>query len=150
MFREGKAFKVSPEEREKIMAILKNFLELKEEVLLAVVFGGFLENRKIHDIDVGVYLDSSKFEDWLDMLSFSEELSKEISEKIEIPVDIVLLNEAPQWLRYRAFKGIILVDKNPILRISLVNAAKENILIQAITRKIFKINHTSRSVQLSS
>jgi len=63
MFREDKAFKISSEEREKMIAILKNFLELKEEVLLAIVFGGFLENRKIHDIDVGVNLDSSKFKD---------------------------------------------------------------------------------------
>ena len=63
MFREDNAFKISPEEREKMIAILKNFLELKEEVLLAIVFGGFLENRKIHDIDVGVNLDSSKFKD---------------------------------------------------------------------------------------
>jgi len=110
MYREkiDKVFRLSPKEREEILVKLRELLESRDEVVLAVVFGGFLEDRDFHDIDIGVYLDPSKFDYWLKMLDFLDEISEELSKQVSIPVDHVLLNEAPQWLRYKnAVKALL-------------------------------------------
>jgi len=110
MYREerSKVFRVSSREREKILVKLRELLRSRDEIVLAIVFGGFLEDRDFHDIDIGIYLNPLKFNNWLEMLNFLDEISEKLSKLVNIPVDLVLLNEAPQWLRYKnAVKALL-------------------------------------------
>lgn len=42
-----------------------------------------------------------------------------------------MLNHAPTWIKYGALEGMIIVDMNPVLRVSLKLAAIDNVLLEA-------------------
>ncbi|HDI75452.1 MAG TPA: nucleotidyltransferase domain-containing protein [Thermoprotei archaeon] len=147
MFREiGKAHYIPPEEKKKIVEKIRRVLSTEENIVFATIFGGFLENRAVHDIDIAVYL--AKITDFLEDQLWAQKLSQKLSKTIKLPVDIIILNYAPLWLTYRALKNkIILVDKNPILRTQLYLTAIDNKTIATIHSTPYKKNpkHQSNS-----
>lgn len=120
-----KARSLPVEEREAVIREISKALEAKEEVIFAVVFGGFLERPVFRDLDVGVYLRSYQG-DAIDAAVYAERLSAELTKRTGIPVDVVVLNHAPMWLRFKALKGRVIVDKDPVLRLALWLAAMDN------------------------
>lgn len=112
-------------EREAIIGLLSTILEARGDVVFTVVFGGFLERPVFHDLDLGVYLRDFKG-DAIDAAVYAENLSAELTKQVGVPVDVVMLNYAPMWLRLRALKGRVIVDKDPLLRLALKLAAIDN------------------------
>jgi len=121
----GKTYSLPIEEREAIINRLCELLKSKSEVVFAVVFGGFLEKQLFRDLDLGVYIKNFRG-DIIDAAVYAEKLSAELTREIGIPVDVVVLNYAPMWLRLRALKGKVIIDKDPILRLALKLAAIDN------------------------
>ena len=74
---------------------------------------------------MGVYLGGFRGDD-IDAAVYAEKLSVELAEQAGVPVDVVVLNYAPMWLRLRALKGRVIVDKDPLLRLALKLAAIDN------------------------
>ena len=132
MFRRklGRVYSLSTEEREVIIERLRRVLELRGDIAFAVVFGGFLEKPFFRDVDLGVYLKGFQG-DIIDAAVYAEEASAELTREIGIPVDVVVLNYAPMWLRLRALKGKVIVDRDPMLRLALKLAAIDNHIISS-------------------
>jgi len=120
-----KARSMPMEEREAVIKLVSRALEERKEIVFAVVFGGFLERPVFRDLDVGVYLGGFRG-DAIDAAVYAEGLSVELTKRAGVPVDVVVLNYAPMWLRLRALKGRVIVDKDPLLRLALKLAAIDN------------------------
>jgi predicted nucleotidyltransferase len=109
---------------EDIKGIIQYF-KGRDEVSALYLFGGLAEDRKTaeSDIDIAVLIDESK----LKRKNF-ELLKKKyyaVSPTFSIrPVDIVILNTAPPFLKHQVLKtGRILFDRNRKLRVRFTTNA---------------------------
>ncbi|WP_169696958.1 nucleotidyltransferase domain-containing protein [Staphylothermus marinus] len=88
-------------------------LSRRDEVLLAVIYGGFIEYESFRDIDVAVFtgykIPYSRVQE------YEDQLSEELEELVKIPVDVRVLDYTPSWFRVRALEGIVVVEKIPAL-----------------------------------
>lgn len=115
---------VSEELREIVLSQLKTALEARREVLLAVVFGSFVECSLARDVDVAVYLPGNV--DILEAAAYAEGLSAELSKVVGLPVDVVVLNFAGEGLLMRVMlKGRPLVVRDSRLATGLYLLAVE-------------------------
>ncbi len=106
-----KLFRVTEQLRSRVLAALKEELSKEQRILLAIAFGGFIEARYTRDVDVAVYIQDPRgaIEDY----GYAEELACKLTGKTRVPVDIVVLNYAPDPILNNALtKGIPLVVKN--------------------------------------
>ena len=127
-----KWYELGPEEREEAAKKLAEALRREERVALAFLFGSFLEGV-FRDVDVAVYLSGEA--DLLDAAAYAEELSSRLTTLVGLPVDVVVLNFAPTWLRRRAFSGKELVVKDELLYAALwANALDEELGLTALSR----------------
>jgi hypothetical protein len=127
-----KWFELGPKEREKTVKKLAEALRREERVALAFLFGSFLEGV-FRDVDVAVYLSGEV--DLLDAAAYAEELSSRLTTLVGLPVDVVVLNFAPTWLRRRAFSGKELVVKDETLYAALwANALDEELGLTALSK----------------
>jgi predicted nucleotidyltransferase len=127
-----KWFELGPEEREEAAKKLAEALRREERVALAFLFGSFLEGV-FRDVDVAVYLFGEV--DLLDAAAYAEELSSRLTSLVGPPVDVVVLNFAPTWLRRRAFSGRELVVKDELLYAALwANVLDEELGLTALSK----------------
>ena len=103
-----------PASKEVILQKVKTLVYEHEEIIFAYLFGSFTEKEDYRDIDLAIYLDETHPR--VSNLFYDIELSREIEEIVKIPVDIIILNYAPDRLVYRASKGLLLKDKDEELR----------------------------------
>ncbi len=104
-------YKLSLEEKLKILEKIREELEKHEEIKLAIVYGSFLKSYPFRDIDIAVYVVTDR-----DLLDYKFELEEKLENKISYPVDIAILNEAPPWFVRKVLKeGKILIQKQPLL-----------------------------------
>ena len=112
---------VSREEREAIVAKVREVLE-DEGVLLAILFGSFVELDSFRDIDLAVY--TRDYED----LSFIFRLANRLEEELGYPVDVVPLNIIPPRFRhYILTKGVVIVEEKPGLYEALLAQTMDEI-----------------------
>jgi len=90
-------FEASEELRKRVFEELARIFEEMDGVLLAVVFGSFVEARYFRDIDVAIYLEHVEG----DTLELSWRLSDELSQRLGYPIDVKILNDAPPDIRLR-------------------------------------------------
>ena len=109
-----KPFKVAQELRERVRVKIKEILKFREEIILAILFGSFVEKNFARDIDLAIYL--VKVTDLYDALEYSETLAKILKSEIGLPFNIVVLNFADEGLLMRAIlNGVKIIDRNPLL-----------------------------------
>ena len=96
-------------------SIIKNsvvkFLEPRDDIALAFLFGSVVNRDSFHDIDIAVYfvkdLPSSNY------LDLRLELQLGLEKVLKKDVDLVILNNAPPFLRYKILKhGILIIEKD--------------------------------------
>ena len=100
---------------EKVKAILDR------EIIFCYIFGSFLNSENFNDIDIAVYLkeDSPYLHDrWYDI-----RVALKIEREIGIPVDLIIINRAPDHLIYDISKGKVIIDKDEDLRIDFITRA---------------------------
>jgi len=115
--------------KEIVIKKVKALIKARDEILFAYLFGSFAEQESYHDIDLAIYLDESD-------LFYDIELSGEIEKILQIPVDIIILNHAPDRMVYRASKGLLLKDENEELRIDfLLHRWKKYLDFQEVIKK---------------
>lgn len=106
---------VSTEQRERLTQQLKDLLQPRPEILLAVLHGSFVTGGPFRDLDLALFLDS----DALGREAFRDyELEQGVRWSIDLglPVDVRLLNDAPVTFRYHALKGeVLLVRQSELL-----------------------------------
>ncbi|MGH2453016.1 MAG: nucleotidyltransferase domain-containing protein [bacterium] len=108
-----------PEERERRTLRLAEVLAREEVVLFAYLLGSFIEGRAFEDVDVAVFLNPAH-RDALDPLSVQLDLAARLEEAIGLPVEVVLLNDAPLGLRAAALRGRLLDSRDEAGRVALL------------------------------
>lgn len=107
---------------------LRELLEREGGVLLAVVFGSFVELESFRDIDVAVYSESES-------LDHMARLSAELELKLGVPVDLVPLRELEPRFRWKVLtKGVIVVEKRPGLYEALLSMTLDELRLLEIAR----------------
>jgi predicted nucleotidyltransferase len=87
---------------EKIRQVLE-----KEDVLLAVIFGSFVEMDSFRDVDVAVYSTNKN-------LKFYLRLGVRLEDELSLPVDVVPIDFLPAKFRhYVLTKGKVILEKQP-------------------------------------
>ena len=105
-------FEVDEERRREILSRIARAVEEIDGVLLAIVFGSFVEAKYFRDIDVALYLKHVEGDD----LELSWRLSDELSKRIGYPIDVKILNNAPPEIRAKILeRGLVIYAKNPRL-----------------------------------
>lgn len=89
-------------------------LQPKEYILFAYIFGSFIAETSVNDIDIGLFIHG---ENPKSLLTLEFELELELENTIGFPVDIRIINNAPVSFIYNVLKsGVVIVDKNISLR----------------------------------
>ncbi len=91
-------------ERERIRQKLREALTGRPEVRFAHLFGSFLLEGGFEDVDVAVYLQPDALYG-KDALQIAFDLASELERAVGMPVDVVVLNDAPLALRFEALRG---------------------------------------------
>lgn len=109
-------------EKREIIKLLKEAFNNIDEVSLAIIHGGFIECRVFRDIDIALYLSSIPLRE--DVL---EEVREALEKKLNIAIDIQVLNYAPPRFILKALrKGLVIVEKIPGLKgILFIHAVEE-------------------------
>lgn len=100
------------EEEDRILAILRDRLSVRREILFAYVHGSFLEGRSYRDVDVAVFLDPAQVGPprWR---RYELDLAVELQLSLRLAVDVRILNDAALAFRYHATAGLPLVVRDP-------------------------------------
>lgn len=99
------AFKYYSKPKEEVVSKLEKALRHEKNILLAIVFGSFVEFNKYRDIDLAVYTLRKD-------LGYLAKLSAKLELKLGIPVDVVPIDEAPVTLRYKILtKGTVILER---------------------------------------
>jgi len=105
------------EKRYQIIHLLSETLSNRRGLAFAYLYGSFLEDSPYHDIDVGIYW---KHTAMTGIEGNSLDLGGILSAKVQRPVDVRPLNNAPTGFLYYIFQGRLLVDIEEDLRVRLM------------------------------
>lgn len=118
---------LSAEDRERRSERLAEALARKEAILFAYLFGSFPEGRPFEDVDVAVFLDPGH-PDALDPLSIQLHLPARLEEASGLPVEVILLNDAPLGVRAAALRGRLLFSRDETRRMSLLEQTGRDLM----------------------
>ena len=94
---------------DRVVEITRRVLEKLDFIEIAVLFGSALRRKTVRDIDIGVVLSTEP------SLSLINEIASTLESELGVPVDIVLLNEAPPLLRFKALvEGVKITVKDTV------------------------------------
>lgn len=100
--------------KEKIIRLIKEELEKREDILFAYIFGSFVSCENFRDIDIAIYLSSFEKDK---VLGIEFQLEKTLEDKIHIPFDVRIINEVPLGFAYNVIKDkIVVVDRDSSFR----------------------------------
>lgn len=120
MSSEFKYYKNKKGVKEKIRQVLE-----REGVLLAILFGSFVESDKFRDVDVAVYSTNKD-------LKYYIKLGVKLEDELSIPVDVVPIDLLPANFRHYVFvRGKVILEKQPGLYEALfLNTLDELFLLE--------------------
>ena len=108
-------YQLNPAERIAIRDQIAAELSHNSDVLFAYVYGSFLKSEAFHNVDIGVYLSSSHFNN-----AMAANLSAHLSGTVKLPVDVRTLNTAPISLRLYVLRGECLFSRDDNLRTDIM------------------------------
>ncbi len=80
-----------------------------QNVVFAYLYGSFVEAERFHDIDVGVYF-TNVDQDAAGARAL--ELAQRLTARLNIPVDVRVLNAAPVPFRYHVLRGRLILSRD--------------------------------------
>ncbi len=110
-------FKADNKEKQKIRSILKEAIGPIKEVEFAYIYGSFLKDSGFHDIDVAVYLHRIEH---VDPFEYELSISSILEKRIRFPVDVRVLNYAPNSFCYEVTRGEVIFSRNEGLRFGFI------------------------------
>ena len=126
--------KIPFEERERILEKVKGLLLQKEEILLATVYGGFIESQVFRDIDVAIY--TGYRISWRDSLLYADDLNDEIEKLTGIRGDVKFVEYAPEKFKVIMLRGRLLFERECCLRAILYASYLEDYMDVEIAKKV--------------
>ena len=110
--------------RERVLETLVRVLEGEEDVLLAIVFGSFVELDSYRDVDVAVYLRGCCSLDRI--LSLGVRLERALG----LPVDLVPLNMVDARFRWHILaEGLVVFERVPGLYEALLSMTLDEMAV---------------------
>lgn len=100
---------IRPEQREDLLVKLRVELEKTSGLRFAYVYGSVLESDRVHDVDVGIFLDDPMVAQQMNTM---DTLSVTLSAAAGFPVDIRVLNEAPLPFLYHVLRGRLVLCRD--------------------------------------
>jgi hypothetical protein len=98
-------YTVSPEQREALLHRFREHLGQEPGVRFAYLYGSVLESARVHDVDVGLFLDDTAVPR---QATIADRLSATLAAAAGLPVDVRVLNNAPLSFQYHALQGQLL------------------------------------------
>ncbi|MEW6374500.1 MAG: nucleotidyltransferase domain-containing protein [Thermodesulfobacteriota bacterium] len=120
-----KAFFLNQKQKKQLMRALEDALRDREEIVFAYLYGSFAEDLPSHDMDVGIFLSGIKEEE---STSYGLALSQELSEKVQVPVDVRVLNFAPVLFVYHVIRGNLIFDRSEEIRVHVIEETVQKYL----------------------
>ena len=98
------------------MIKVKKKLSQNPNVIAAYLFGSIAEGyeHKRSDIDIAVLFDETV--DKFHQFDLEVKIGNELKEMLKHEVQILVLNKAPFALAFRAIRGVLIFEKNPVKR----------------------------------
>ncbi len=131
--------------KREIIKKIAGYLEKKDEILFAYIFGSFITSDNYHDIDIAIYLKNNFNKMNLDKFpyGYESELISNLINEIKKPIDLIELNNAGLTIKQRIVnKGLIIVCKNERKRIAFENYVRKMYIdaenLRRIKRKYLK------------
>ena len=90
-----------------VVKVVREILERFDFIEVAVIFGSVLRRSIVRDIDIGIAVNRG--------ISLEEynEIASLLEQALNIPVDLVILNDAPPLLRFKALaEGIKVIVRD--------------------------------------
>ena len=112
-----KRFKPGNREKNRIRGILKEVIATIRVVEFAYIYGSFPEDWGFHDIDVAVYLTRTEH---VDPLECELSIASVLERRIRFPVDVRVLNHAPNSFCYEVTRGEVIFSRNEEVRFCFV------------------------------
>lgn len=106
--KDKKLYRTPADEREALFDRITREIARQPDVSFAFLFGSSLTEPAFHDIDVAVYLSHSA----VGPTARALEIAEQLTQALEIPVDIRPLNEAPLPFVFHALRGRLLVSRD--------------------------------------
>ena len=123
-------YRLTKQEKEEMTDKIRQFLEKREEISFAYIFGSFLEPEHIsfRDIDVAVFLSKPTIKKE-EVFNYETKLSIELGRFIDFSfakIDIKVLNFAPVSFQNNVFsRGNLLFAKDSNLLVSLIEKTSQ-------------------------
>ena len=105
---------LTAEEKKHLIERITTFLQAKEYILFAYIFGSFTSGKSFNDIDVGIYVSLEKP---VSQLNLELEIERELGDVLHLPVDVRIINSAPIPFTYNVLRsGVVILDNDKSLR----------------------------------
>ncbi len=105
--------------RDRLGAQMAAVLAVEPSVVFAYLFGSFLEAESFGDVDVAVFLDENRCPP-ATFLDVQLDLTARLEKELRLPVDTVILNDAPLGLRLTAVRGQVIYTRDEERRLAFV------------------------------
>nr|AAU83094.1 putative nucleotidyltransferase [uncultured archaeon GZfos26E7] len=109
-------FKLDKKDKQKIREILKETIATIREVEFAHIHGSFTGDGGFHDIDVAIYVRT----EYMDPLEYELSISSMLEQRIKLPVDVRVLNHAPNSFCYEVTRGEVVFSRNEEVRFNFI------------------------------
>jgi len=98
-------FRYYSKPKDEVLSKLGKMLKCEGDILLAIVFGSFVELNEYRDVDLAVYTTRKD-------LGYLAKLSAKLELELGVPVDVVPIDEVPAELRHKILtRGIIVLER---------------------------------------
>ena len=116
---EIKRYEVSENAKNDLIRRISERLSARPEIEFAYLYGSFLEGGYFRDIDVAIYAEGVKVEEFFD---YEDAVASELKQVLNIsaPIDVRLLNRSPIVFRYNVLKGKLIVNNDDEKRVGFV------------------------------
>jgi predicted nucleotidyltransferase len=105
---------LTAEEKKHLIERITVFLQTKEYILFAYIFGSFTSGKDFNDIDIGIFISAEKSEP---LLGRELEIERELADALHLPVDVRIINSAPLPFTYNVLRsGVVILDNDKSLR----------------------------------
>jgi hypothetical protein len=113
----NKLFILSDDEKGEIINRLAGYMENRQEISFAYIFGSFIDDIPFHDIDVGVYVSEINIESATD---YALDLELFLNNALRIPTEVKVLNYAPVSFLYHVIRGRLIFERDEDTRASFM------------------------------
>ncbi len=118
-------YELSGEEREALIEAVRRVLGRDDRILLAVIFGSFVELESFRDIDIAVYAIGMELREIF-------ELSARLEEEVKVPVDLLLQELSPSFRHYILVNGLVVVERVAGLYEALISQALDELTLMEL------------------